>query len=138
MYIKTEGRIIMPVQVSQEAVNRLCREIAAKDSHGVDTINRLKNENPGYVIVGKPYLEIIQSKFGKEARELALEMTAACYRVLELSERYPDRTKELVEEQRIAKILLADPSLDEQNANIDNARKETTATLNKYMLHTEK
>lgn len=125
----------MPVQVSQEAINRLCLEIAASDSHGVYTINRLKNENPGYVIVVNQYIEIIQAKFGKEAHGLALEMAAACYRVLELSERYPDKT---VEGQRVAQILLTDPSIDEQNANVEHARMETEAMLNKCGFHKEK
>lgn len=112
--------------------------MTAKDSHGTYTMNRLKNENPGYVIVGKLFLTNIKERFGTEAYEIAMEMVAECYRVLELSEKYPDKTKQFIEEQRIAEILLADPPLDKENANVDNALRETDAMLNKFGFHKEK
>lgn len=121
------------IRVSQEAINRLGVEMRSTDSHGAYTMNRLRNEDPRFASIADSFLAIIPKKNGEEVRETVRDIIAACYRIIELSEKYPDIAEEL------ANTLLTDPLLqNEKNAAIISAEQETTEILQQYMLHAEK
>ncbi|HEY9585895.1 MAG TPA: hypothetical protein VJJ02_04925 [Candidatus Paceibacterota bacterium] len=79
----------MLTQVSREALERLVNELQQKD-FTPSTINRLKNENPGYAHLANFFARKAKSELGDAGFRLALDQLAISYRVLELSERYPD------------------------------------------------
>lgn len=100
-----------------------------KGSYGAAIMNRLKNENPQYAFIGSTFLEIMQSKFGGEARDVVRDIIAICYRLLELSERHPDQARAL------KNVLLADPPLSGSDEAIALAENEASELLKKLMLH---
>lgn len=123
-------RFIMVSQVSKEAVKKLRAEMQKTigTSYGTFVMNRLKNENPYFAFIGNSLLDAVRMKFGQDAHEVTLNIIAVCYRILELSEHYPD------EAQVFANALLADPLLHESDEEILFAQKKTTELLKKYML----
>ena len=119
-------------RVSQEAVNKLGEEMRKIDSHGSYTLNRLKNEDPRYAAIADSFLSVIQAEHGKEACETVRNIIAACYRIIELSEKYPDKA------QMLADALLGDPLQSAEEKDIISAEQETTQVLQNFKLHEEK
>lgn len=124
--------IPMP-QVSREAINRLGEEMCNSDSCGADTLKRLKRENSKYAEFAQSCLTNIPTiKSKEEMQEFVRNIIAACYRLIELSNKYPDKA------QMLADALLADPLQNENSSAIVFAEQETAEILQQYMLHTEK
>ncbi|OGZ20498.1 MAG: hypothetical protein A2494_04125 [Candidatus Lloydbacteria bacterium RIFOXYC12_FULL_46_25] len=121
----------MVAQVSKEAIRALKVELRLirGGEIGAKIMNRLQNENPEYALIGNGFLEVFEERFGKEARVMVRDTIAICYRVLELSERHPDK-KRIVQQ-----ALLADPKLEGDSEAIKKAQKEVEDLVKKLMLH---
>lgn len=80
----------MLTQISREALIRLGREVGERGFTPF-TLNRMKNENPGYAHLANYFALEAKSKIGEAGFKLALDHFAIFYRIFELSERYPDK-----------------------------------------------
>ncbi len=80
---------IMLTQISDNGLRRLADEMNAGKLTPF-TLNRLKNENPGYAHLANFFARKAKAELGERGFKLALDIFAISYRSFELSERYPD------------------------------------------------
>ncbi|OGZ06427.1 MAG: hypothetical protein A3C93_01705 [Candidatus Lloydbacteria bacterium RIFCSPHIGHO2_02_FULL_54_17] len=79
----------MLTRVSDNALRRLVSEANVRGFTSF-TLNRLKNENPGYAHLANFFARKTRAELGERGLRLSLDLFAIAYRSLELSERYPD------------------------------------------------
>ena len=120
-------------QVGKEAVSALGRELSRMRSGQFSTyvINRLKNENPRYIAILERYINVFRENFGEEAYTMIRDVIATSYRLIELSEKYPDK------EFLLSQVLSVDPSIEGTTDAIMHAKKETNELIRRLTLHRE-
>lgn len=124
----TLRRLLMVPQVSSRALEILKKEVRSSNNgtFGRHILSRLRNENPRYAYLADFLMNTVRDKFNEEGSEVARDIVAICYRIIELAEKYPERISfpEIVFDE--------DPLLRADLATKTRVAKETRTLLKKF------